>query len=127
MKTKCGFNLATERVGKILQIPFVLPIHTLLDFSGLITEKICEYAASNDASNICEMSIELLSFHSATSARIDNRAIDISQIFDAPLEAAYAHIFSAISSDKSRSLWFIYLSLRDFSSKSVTDKCLKYL
>ena len=94
MKTKCGFNLATERAGKILQIPFVLPIHTLLDFSGLITEKICAYAASNDASNICEMSIiELLSFHSATSARIDNRAIDISQIFDAPFDAPRTRTF----------------------------------
>ena len=46
----------------------------------------------------------MLSFHRATSARIDNRAVDISQIFDVPLEAAHAHIFSVISPEKSRSL-----------------------
>ena len=55
-------------------------------------------------SDICEISIELLSFHIATSARTDNRAIDISQIFDVRYEAAYAYLFSVISQDKSRSL-----------------------
>ena len=64
----------------------------------------CACAASNGTSNICEMSIELLSFHRATSARIDNSSIDISEIFDVPLEAEHAHIFSVISPEKSRSL-----------------------
>ena len=43
------------------------------------------------------MSINLLSFHRAMSARIDNRAIDNSQIFDIQHEAAHAHMFSVIS------------------------------
>ena len=39
------------------------------------------------------------------SARTDNRAIDISQIFDVQVEAAHADFFPVISPDKSRSLW----------------------
>ena len=39
------------------------------------------------------------------SARTDNRAIDISQIFNVQVEAAHADFFSVISPDKSRSLW----------------------
>ena len=78
--------------------------HGLFDFSGLITERKCACAASYGTSIICEMSIKLLSFHIAMSARIDNRPIDISQIFDVPLEVAHAHIFSVISPEKSKSL-----------------------
>ena len=48
--------------------------------------------------------MELLSFHRATSDRTDNRAIDISQIFDVQHEAAHAHMLSVISPEKSRSL-----------------------
>ena len=61
--------------------------------------------ASYRTSNICEISIQLLSFHRAMSARSDNRAIGISQIFDVQVEAAQADFFSVISPDKSRSLW----------------------
>ena len=49
--------------------------------------------ASYGKSNICEISIELLSFHRAMSARTDNKAIHISQIFDVQVEAAHADFF----------------------------------
>ena len=53
------------------------------------------------------MSIDLcLLCQTATSAPIDNRAIDISQIFDVPLEAVHGHIFSVVSPEKSRSRRF---------------------
>ena len=79
-------------------------LDSLIYLDRLLIQK-CTYAASYGASNIYEISLELLSVHRATSARTDNRTIDISQIFDVRYEAAHAHIFSVISPEKSRSLW----------------------
>ena len=97
-------------------LPAIRHLGLLLDLSGLITEKmrvrgLIRYSitivivVADFTSIISEISIELLSFHRAMSARTDNRAIDISQIFDVRYEAAHAPIFSVISPDKSRSLW----------------------
>ena len=68
------------------------------------------------------MSIALLSIPADVAAWKDNSSIDISQIFDASLEAAHAHIFSIISPENSRSLCFNFFLL---SIKLHVFECLR--